>query len=179
MRPIPWPDPPLEDARTALRRFREGDIRALVEICHDEVVLRWTRVPHGYTEQHAREHIARSEKERVAGREIHFAITDAESGEPLGGCDVRLRPDATAEVGYMLGPAARGRGAATAAVRLLAGWALEGLGMRRVEILAHPDNAPSRAVAERAGFRQTKLLRAHRVKRGEAEDRIVYVRSSA
>jgi RimJ/RimL family protein N-acetyltransferase len=175
--PIPWPDPPLSDAAVALRPFVESDIPALVDICHDQTVLRWTRVPRGYTEQDARDHFAASEASRRAGREIHFAIVDATSGELVGGCDLRNRDrDAgIAELGYMVGPAGRGRGMATAAVRLLTRWALETLGMRRVEILAHPENAASQRVAERAGFRRVSLLRSHREKRGKTEDRVLYV----
>ena len=70
-----------------------------------------------------------------------------------------------AEIGYWVAPWARGRGVATRAVRLLHGWAVEQLGMRRLEILPHADNAPSRRVAERCGYTDTGTLRA--LARGE------------
>jgi len=175
---IPRPHQPLRGGGIVLRAFTDADVPALVHICQDEEILRWTQVPRGYTERHAHEHFARSELERRAGREIHFAIADAPTDALLGGCDVRIRDREarTAELGYMIGPAARGRGAATAAVRLLTAWARDTLGMRRVEILAHPDNVASQRVARRAGFRREQLLREHRERRGRREDRILYVR---
>ena len=42
----------------------------------------------------------------------------------------------------------------TRSVGLLAGWGLHGLGLARIEILAHADNHRSVAVAERAGIRR-------------------------
>jgi Acetyltransferase (GNAT) domain len=48
-------------------------------------------------------------------------------------------------------PAARGRGLATAAARLLCRWGFEELGLERIELLVQPGNAPSRRVAERLG----------------------------
>lgn len=41
----------------------------------------------------------------------------------------------------------------------LAGWAREELGLNRIEILPHRDNAPSRRVAEKAGLRDTGELK--------------------
>jgi RimJ/RimL family protein N-acetyltransferase len=73
----------------------------------------------------------------------------------------------------MLGEAARGRGVMTQAVRLLAQWAIEELGVAQIEIFAHPENLASIAVAERAGFVRECLLRGYRVKKGRREDRVV------
>ena len=56
-----------------------------------------------------------------------------------------------ATMGWWLRAAATGHGYATEAVRALAQMAF-GFGVERVEALTDPDNAASRAVAERAGF---------------------------
>ncbi len=55
------------------------------------------------------------------------------------------------EVGWRLARAAWGHGYATEAVRALAGLAFE-VGVERLEAHTDPDNARSRALAERAGF---------------------------
>jgi RimJ/RimL family protein N-acetyltransferase len=45
-------------------------------------------------------------------------------------------------------------------VRLLHDWAVQALGLRRIEILPHAANAPSRRVAEACGYVDTGELRA-------------------
>jgi RimJ/RimL family protein N-acetyltransferase len=63
----------------------------------------------------------------------------------------------------------------TAAVRVLCEHAFAELGVRRVELLHHPQNHASAAVALRARFKPEGLLRSHRVnKAGETEDRVIY-----
>ena len=62
------------------------------------------------------------------------------------------------EIGYWVTAEARGRGIATRAVHLLAGWARDELGLTRIEILPHKDNPASRRVAEKAGFTDTGEL---------------------
>jgi RimJ/RimL family protein N-acetyltransferase len=68
--------------------------------------------------------------------------------------------DAHAGVGYWLRPEARGRGAATIAVRLAAGWAFATLGIQRISLTTAPENLASQQVAARAGFRAEGLLRS-------------------
>ena len=59
------------------------------------------------------------------------------------------------EIGYWVAREARGRGVATRAVRLVAGWATSELGLTTLEIVVHEDNAASNAVARAAGFVET------------------------
>jgi RimJ/RimL family protein N-acetyltransferase len=62
----------------------------------------------------------------------------------------------------------------TRSVRLLAGWGLHRLGLARIEILTHPENHRSVAVAERAGFRREGLLRGYRENGGERQRLIIW-----
>jgi RimJ/RimL family protein N-acetyltransferase len=108
------------------------------------------------------------------GRTLPLAIVDAVSGAVLGSCDLRRpEPDdpGRGEIGYLLVPEARGRGAATRAVALLVRWAFEELGMRRVQALVDPGNPASMAVLERLGFEREGLLRSYRP---GGEDRIMF-----
>jgi len=57
------------------------------------------------------------------------------------------------ELHYWLSPVGRGKGIATASVRLLLDWAFETRGLMCVVIKTMSGNAQSRRVAERAGFR--------------------------
>ena len=142
----------------------------------DPEIVRWTRVPSPYTRTDGEEFIRLMEESRQAGYELALAVVTAENDDLLGSISVRAvsREHRRAELGYLVFAHARRRAVATRAVRLLARYSFEGLGMDRVEILAHPDNAASQRVAEKAGFTREGLLREYHLLRGEREDRIVF-----
>lgn len=96
-----------------------------------------------------------------AGDAREFGLFDATTGEILGCAGVNQvnRAHAFANLGYWVRTSRRGRGVATAAVRLLAAFAFRELGLNRVEILTLLDNAPSRRVAEKAGARYEGIAR--------------------
>jgi RimJ/RimL family protein N-acetyltransferase len=69
--------------------------------------------------------------------------------------------DGRVVVGYGLRPEARGRGAATEAVRLVSTWAFDQIHIERLSLMTYPTNEPSQRVAARAGYkREEGLLRA-------------------
>jgi ribosomal-protein-serine acetyltransferase len=63
-------------------------------------------------------------------------------------------------IGYWLSRDAQGRGLMTAAVRAYVDYAVATLGLHRVEIEAAVENARSRAIPERLGFREEGVRRA-------------------
>ena len=78
------------------------------------------------------------------------------TGEPAGSCGLSYTDVASGEasIGYALLPDWRGRGYATRAVRLLAGWAF-GAGRHRPAVAGTvPDNTASHRVLERVGFQR-------------------------
>jgi RimJ/RimL family protein N-acetyltransferase len=77
-------------------------------------------------------------------------------------------------VGYWLAPAARGRGVASRAVRLLTGWAFDVLQLQRLELTCGPDNIGSQRVAERTGFTREGLLRSHMAFKGRRRDTLLF-----
>jgi RimJ/RimL family protein N-acetyltransferase len=91
---------------------------------------------------------------------VHLIAVAADDGRLLGSFSIMEldREPGYGEIGYWVAAAARGRGIATRAVRLLTDWARTELGLTRIEILPHKDNAPSRRVAEKAGYRDTGEL---------------------
>ena len=60
------------------------------------------------------------------------------------------------------------------ALRLVTDWALEGLGLERVELRIDVANEPSIRVAERAGYRRDGVLRSLHVKEDVRGDVAVY-----
>jgi RimJ/RimL family protein N-acetyltransferase len=173
---IPLPDPPLRDEAVALRPWRESDVPWLAAACQDPEIPRWTAIPSPYSEREARAYVTQSELERLAGREIGLAVTDARSGELLASCGLaRFEWDERkAEIGYWVAAPARGRSVGTRATTLVSRWGIECLRLERVELLANPGNEPSQRLALRAGFIREGLLRAYRPRKGEREDLVMF-----
>ena len=62
----------------------------------------------------------------------------------------------------------------THAVRLIAQWAFQELGVARLELTCGPDNRASQRVAERSGFTREGVLRSHLPFRGGRRDTVVF-----
>jgi RimJ/RimL family protein N-acetyltransferase len=72
----------------------------------------------------------------------------------------RIDPEArSAELGFWLSPAGRGRGLAVRAIRLTLAWAFDEIGLERVQGLTDADNISSQRVMERAGFVREGVMR--------------------
>jgi ribosomal-protein-alanine N-acetyltransferase len=146
-----------------LREWRRGDLPAMVAMLDDEPIVRWTRVPHPYTERDGLDYLSRGEAERERGEGINLAVLDAAGVELLGSITLRIASwaDLRAQLGYLVGANARGRGVAPRAIRLISRWGFTRLGLERIEILVHPDNGPSQRAAEKAGFTREGILRSY------------------
>lgn len=151
----------LDDGTVRVRRWQADDLDALVAACQDPEIPRWTRVPSPYTHAIGREFLSRASDPDQTGTDASVAVVDAAGGTLLGasgihrvgapwpGEDSDLLPD---EIGYWLAAEARGRGAATRAVRLVCDWAFTVLGRPTVWLQAKVGNDASVRVAERTGF---------------------------
>jgi RimJ/RimL family protein N-acetyltransferase len=149
------PPPSLHTEAGELRGLTAADWRLDQALSEDPDVVRWTLHPAGLDEAAARARVERSRANAVVRR---YAIVL--SGQIVGLAGIAVSADP--EIFYALLPTGRGRGAATAAARALADWALEA-GARRVVLLTIPGNAASEAVARRAGFAEAGTeVRPHR-----------------
>lgn len=81
------------------------------------------------------------------------------------------------ELSYGVAPEVRGRGVATAAVRLAASWALS-VGFDRVELDIDASHAESQRVAVKAGFTLMERFQSSNEATGEPHNRLRYARSS-
>jgi RimJ/RimL family protein N-acetyltransferase len=137
----------------------------------DPEVLRFTRIPDEAPPDFTETWFGLYEQGRLDGTREAFAAVGNE-GEFLGlALAPRIEREAeTAELGYIVAPAARGRGVATAALRLLTDWAFAELGAVRLELLIGSANEPSKRVAERNGYRREGLFRSLYVKPGLRDD---------
>ena len=175
--PIRYPSPPLTDGAIVLRPWVAGDLEALVEICDDPDVARFTPLPSPYTIADGRTWLGADLGRMQAGEELSLAIHEPGAG-PIGSIGARVDADDrdVVELGYVVTRAARGRGVATAAVRLLADWVLREWCPARMQLTTSVDNPASQRVAERAGFRREGVLRAWADNRGRRVDLVMYSR---
>ena len=150
---------------------------AVEELLRDPDVLRFTRVPEPPPPDFAETWLGLYERGRRDGTREGFAVVDGD-GEFLGlALAPRIEREArTAELGYVVAPAARGRGVATTALRLLTEWALAELGALRLELLIGVTNDVSKRVAERNGYHFEGVLRSLHFKQGVREDTEIWSR---
>lgn len=171
--PLAPPNPPLCDEVVCLRAWRDTDAGAITELFQDEEALRFTRAPSPYRERDAIEWLTTLSTLMRRGDALPLAVTDPDDGGLLASIDLRIRGEGRGEFGYVVAAWARRRGVGTRALRLYSHWAFETLGLARLELLVQPDNAPSLALAEHAGFKREGLLRSHSLIRGERKDMVM------
>jgi RimJ/RimL family protein N-acetyltransferase len=151
----------LTDGVATVRPLRPGDEAALLDERLDPESQRWATSTRLWTAQDIRVFVAGTAAAWLAGTEARFAIVDAASGTCAGSLGLRMSVPAfrIAEIGYGLRADWRGLGLTTRAVRLVTDWAFFRAGIARLELGAAVDNAASRRVAERAGFRPEGIAR--------------------
>jgi RimJ/RimL family protein N-acetyltransferase len=159
-------------ARVRLEPLTEAHLEAVSALVDDPGVLRFTRVPEPVPDGFAETWLAAYEAGRREGTRELFAVVDEDDGGFLGVGAVPTidRETRTLELGYVVAPAARGRGVATAALRLLTDWAFAEAGAERIELLISVENHASKRVAERAGYVREGVLRSAYLKQGRRED---------
>jgi len=147
------PQPELTDGVVTLRPWRDDDIEPAIA-GHDEEIAYWfgsDEVTPTY-EQHA-EAVDRWRRAYAEGRSIVNFVVEYD-GSPVGSVDVRDMGGRTGSLSWTLYAGYRGRGYATRAVRLLTDYAIDALGMARVEAQVEPGNEAAMRVATRAGLRR-------------------------
>jgi RimJ/RimL family protein N-acetyltransferase len=159
-----------------LEPFTAAHLPRFAALAEDPDVLRFTRFPDPPEAAFPARWLARYEAGRRDGTKEAFAVLDPRSGELVGlALAVEIdRAAGAAELGYLVGPAARGRGIATEALRRLTRWAREHEGLQALTLIINAENAGSRKVAERAGYVLARVDRDAEVKPGRRGDLMVY-----
>ena len=158
--PIALPAPPLADpaAGIVLRPWatEAADAVALASAWDDPAIVATCGVPEVTSVDAAAAWIAGDEARRAAGRSLDLAIASDEAGAVLGEVGLRNvdRVRRRAEVSWWIAPEHRGRGLATAGLRLVVDWALSRSGIGLVQLWARidPANVASARVAAAAGM---------------------------
>jgi RimJ/RimL family protein N-acetyltransferase len=150
---------------------------AVAQVVLDPQVRRFTRFPEPPDPDFPAVWIARYARGRDDGTCDAFAAVD-DDGVLLGtGMAPHIDRDARQmELGYLVAPAARGRGVGSEILRRLTRWALDDVQALRVYLLVAVENVGSQRVAERAGYIREGVLRSMHLKGEERGDTIVYSR---
>ncbi|RLP95495.1 N-acetyltransferase [Micromonospora sp. BL4] len=151
----------LTDQVVALRRLAPDDAELMYRL-HSRPEVVANQAPPVPPERAAIERRCRlAESAWLTGDIARLLITDVATGEPAGSCGLSYTDVASGEasLGYALLPDWRGRGYATRAVRLLAGWAFGPAGIARLTAGTVPENTASHRVLERVGFEREGLQR--------------------
>ncbi len=128
-----------------------------------------------YDEAAQRERLERRLAECREGTGWYWAIAaDGELAGDIGFNQVHRGNVQTANVGYLVDAGARGRGVATAALRLVIREAFDELHLHRLDAGALVTNIASQRVLEKAGFRRIGLLERHFFEQGEWRDHVWY-----
>ena len=150
-----------------LRAFRAEDLAASLAYQADAASARWVPAPPGGGGE---EVAAYFEAARAAGELLELVIADAETDAYLGEVMLALGEHRVGELGCGLLPAARGRGIASRALRLVAEWSLSELGLARVEVVVACENDAALRLVARAGFHVEGTLRSYLELDGERLD---------
>jgi RimJ/RimL family protein N-acetyltransferase/8-oxo-dGTP pyrophosphatase MutT (NUDIX family) len=152
------PQPTLTDGVVVLRPWRDEDIEPAVA-GHDEEMARWFGWPVDAPTYEAHRRAVEQWREAYdAGRSVvSFAIEH--EGTLVGSVEVRNIGNDTGALSWTLYAGQRGRGYATRAVRLLTDYAIDALGLQRVQAEVDVANERSLRVATRAGLRREGVKR--------------------
>ena len=158
------------DGVVGLRAWAADDAEWYATATRDPLIQQYTAESSTVTAEQVRDAIAVLPGQPTA---VGFLICDARTGARLGNLALDYE-DGIGDVSYWLAADARGRGAATRAVRLLIGWAVDVLGLTKLQLWCHADNIGSRRVALRAGFVRDPALDRDREIKGANWPTVAY-----
>ena len=142
----------LETPRLILRPFQDEDIGRLAELMANRDFMRFSLGP--YTCEQTQAVLQKFLTWNHARLPSQFAVVLRENNDVLGYCGFLHHPEMPEEVeiGYRLDPAYWNRCLITEAARAVRDYAFVDLKLPRVISLIHPENIPSRRVAEKNGM---------------------------
>lgn len=154
------PVPTLETERLILRSFREKDIDRMTQLFANPDFMRFSLGV--FTER--KQTVAFIEKVMGwdrAGIPSQFAVVPRGKNTIIGYCGFFYHPEhgiEDIEIGYRLDPAYWNRGLITEAARAVRDHSFRDWELSRVISLIHPENVPSRRVAEKNGMKIEKEI---------------------
>lgn len=167
--------PALAGARLTLRELRAEDAPVLLAMLSTEEVSRFISPPPTTVEGF--EHfIAWTHRERAAGNYVCFAIVPEGIGAAIGLFQLHsLQPGfGTAEWGFAMGSAFWGTGLFVAAATSIVNFAVDVLGVQRLEARAVVANGRGNGALRKIGAVQEGVLRRSFLRRGHYYDQVLW-----
>jgi RimJ/RimL family protein N-acetyltransferase len=168
----------LTEGDIVVRPYRVEDIPLVYESARESLpaISRWMPWCHpNYSIEETKEFVLSRAERWDNDAEYGFGIFRP-GGRHLGGVGVNFinRIHQMANLGYWVRSSETGQGIASRATRLVGRFAVEQLGLQRIEILAATGNVPSQRVAENAGAVKEAVLRKRLRLHGEPVDAVLY-----
>jgi aminoglycoside 6'-N-acetyltransferase len=163
--------------RVALVPVDTRNARELWQVLNGPDLRRYQDIPRVRAEEFERQVRARPKMLRpgATGR-FEWLVKVGDPVAAVGWISLRVndRSPRIGEVGYSLLPEARGRGFATDALRAMIDEAFGAAELDEVQACIVPENVASRAVLDRVGFREERMLRGGAVIRGRHVDVLLF-----
>jgi ribosomal-protein-alanine N-acetyltransferase len=161
--------------RVVLRDFVPGDLEATMAIVGDPEVTRSLSFDTRTEAEQARRLADDIERARSVPRpDYYLAVVVAGTEALIGFVRIGLGTHRSGELGYAIRKDHWHRGYATEAAGVMVDFAFTRLGLHRIFAATGPDNAASRAVLERLGFRYEGRMRDHVFTNGAWRDSLIY-----
>lgn len=172
------PDLELRGCIVVARPYRLSDVDELFSAARESLreVGPWLPWCHeNYSRTDSEEWVRGCEQRWRVDESYDFALLDAQDGRYCGGVGINLvqRNYRMANLGYWVRSSETGRGIATEAARLVAGFGFDVVGLERIEIVVATENHASVKVAERAGARREAVLRRRLQLHGKGHDAVM------
>jgi len=168
--------PILTTPRLTLRALTEQDAPALLEITHDEEVMRYYGMEPFETLDDVLEEIAWGRDLFREGQGIRWAIALRTSDAYIGdlGLHNYSEQHARAEAGYKLARPYWRQGLMSEALGAVVDYGFDRMALNRIEALVDPRNTASWAMLEKLGFRREGVLRDYEHERSGYVDLAMY-----
>ncbi|HEU5257859.1 MAG TPA: GNAT family protein [Vicinamibacterales bacterium] len=166
--------PELVGRRVILREPRAGDASALFSLLSTEEVSRFISPPP--TAEGFERYIGWTQRQRVAGQYVCFAIVPVGADAPIGLIHVRALSPAflTADWGFAIGSEFWGTGVFTEAAELVLEFAFDVLDIHRLEARAALCNGRGNGAMKKLGAEREGVLRHSFVRDGEFLDQVLW-----
>ncbi len=170
-----WPSesPTITYGQFTLRPLSEADIDAIYQSCQDPLISKFTTVPANYTIDLAEGFVREKAPQLFADHKaIHWVLTTSKEISPaalkvagetfIGTFSIHAIEENNhiGEIGYWLNKEARGNGFGSIACKMIANYAFETLGFRRLAGIVDNDNQASKKVLLGAGFEHEGLMKS-------------------
>ncbi len=167
----------LRTERVALLAVDARNARELWEVLNAPDLRKYQDIPRVRAEEFERQVRARPKALRpsATGR-FEWLLRAHDGGAAIGWISLRVndRSPRVGEVGYSLLAEARGKGYASESLRAVVDEAFTAGELDEVQACIVPENTASRAVLDRSGFREERLLRGGAVIRGRHIDVLLF-----